>query len=288
MATLDAASRALSRSCCAFLEAEACADPDSGCPPELCNVSATDWSSVSDKCTCASFMGPSGLLPYLEWHWCDFSCSAGSEGLAYAVTAAWLLFLFSMVASTADEYMVPNLERLSTSMRLSPNVAGVTLLALGNGAPDFFTSLAAFRTTDSSSIGLGSMFGGGIFITSLVLGSVSLVRPFTSNRRPLLRDVVWYMGATGILCVVCLRGYATTLDAALLVGIYVLYVLVVTLGRLGYQRLKGPRAAWGGSAGGDKLCGGEFFLRRGPEAARMCRAWERRIAAAFSFPGLED
>ena len=67
---------------------------------------------------------------------------------------------------------MPNLERLSDSLKLSPNVAGVTLLALGNGAPDFFTSYAAYQSSKTAGIGVGSLLGGGVFIVSLVLGAV--------------------------------------------------------------------------------------------------------------------
>ena len=140
------------------------------------------WPAVEDKCGCAIAIGPSSIVPYMKWHYCDLACV---PGISFFLCAAWLLFLFSIVASTADEYLVPNLERLSDMLQLSPNVAGVSLLALGNGAPDFFTSFASF-TQGTGDIGIGSLLGGGLFITSLVFGSVMIVAPFKSHRRPLL------------------------------------------------------------------------------------------------------
>ena len=225
----------LSSSCCRYLDFDLC-NASATCAPSLCTLDVEPWTNVTDQCDCATYMGDDSIIPYLEWQSCSFGCSRASAAIAYIIAAMWLIFLFSLVASTADEYMVPNLERLSASLRLSPNVAGVTLLALGNGAPDFFVSLAAFQSTTSSSIGIGSLLGGGIFITSFVLGAVATTKPFTSNRRPLLRDVGCYMLATVLLTYVCLRGYVTQLEASLLVALYIIYVLVVICGRVGYQK----------------------------------------------------
>ena len=54
----------------------------------------------------------------------------------------WLLVLFIGLAVSADNYFCPSVETISKTLGLSQNIAGVTLLALGNGAPDIFSSLA--------------------------------------------------------------------------------------------------------------------------------------------------
>jgi sodium/potassium/calcium exchanger 6 len=47
------------------------------------------------------------------------------------------------LSSTADEYLSPALEYLTLKFGISESLAGVTLLAFGNGAPDVFSSLNA-------------------------------------------------------------------------------------------------------------------------------------------------
>ncbi len=50
--------------------------------------------------------------------------------------------------SQADNFFVPPLNLLSEKLRLSPSIAGITLLAIGNGAPDVFTAYAALQSDD--------------------------------------------------------------------------------------------------------------------------------------------
>ena len=53
----------------------------------------------------------------------------------------WLAHLFLILAVTADEYFVPCLNWIAKALNLDENIAGVTFVALGNGAPDIFGAL---------------------------------------------------------------------------------------------------------------------------------------------------
>ena len=55
----------------------------------------------------------------------------------------------------------PALTVMSQVLRLSQNVAGVTLLALGNGSPDIFSAFAAINQDEDkkSSLAVGALFG---------------------------------------------------------------------------------------------------------------------------------
>jgi sodium/potassium/calcium exchanger 6 len=48
-----------------------------------------------------------------------------------------------LLGSTADEYLSPTLEAISEKLQCSESLAGVTLLAIGNGASDVFTAISA-------------------------------------------------------------------------------------------------------------------------------------------------
>jgi solute carrier family 24 (sodium/potassium/calcium exchanger), member 6 len=60
---------------------------------------------------------------------------------------------------------------------LSENLAGVTVLAFGNGSPDIFTSLAGAPRGRSELI-FGELIGSGLFVTTVIAGAIITIRPF--------------------------------------------------------------------------------------------------------------
>jgi len=54
------------------------------------------------------------------------------------------------LGSTADAYLSPALEYMTLKFGISESLAGVTLLAFGNGAPDLFGSLASATSSDDT------------------------------------------------------------------------------------------------------------------------------------------
>lgn len=63
---------------------------------------------------------------------------------------SWIVVLLLMLMVVTQRFFCPALEVISDFLRLPPNVAGATLLSLGNGAPDFFTQIAAVAQVPSS------------------------------------------------------------------------------------------------------------------------------------------
>ncbi len=68
---------------------------------------------------------------------------AHRDWLAAGLTVLWIGVVFMLMFTASDRFFCPAMELLSEYMRLSPAVAGATLLALGNGAPDILTQLSA-------------------------------------------------------------------------------------------------------------------------------------------------
>lgn len=86
---------------------------------------------------------PSITFDYHTLHSCLFG---GNPRLSLPFLALLLLLYFRFLALAAGHHFSPAVSQLVDRLRLSPSMAGVTLLALGNGAPDAFSSAAALRS----------------------------------------------------------------------------------------------------------------------------------------------
>mmetsp|Transcript_14279 Transcript_14279/g.25484 ORF Transcript_14279/g.25484 Transcript_14279/m.25484 type:complete len:926 (-) Transcript_14279:264-3041(-) len=85
-----------------------------------------------------------------------------------------LLLLFRLLSSTTDEFFSPGLELFSLTLGLPPRFAGVTLLALGNGAPDVAATMNAILVDERRGyeMALGELTGVSMFVTSVILGVI--------------------------------------------------------------------------------------------------------------------
>uniref|UniRef100_A0A2K5QHY4 Solute carrier family 8 member B1 n=1 Tax=Cebus imitator TaxID=2715852 RepID=A0A2K5QHY4_CEBIM len=117
--------------------------------------------NVSDRCdfirTNPDCHSDGGYLDYLEGIFCHFPPRL--LPLAVTLYVSWLLYLFLILGVTAAKFFCPNLSAISTTLKLSHNVAGVTFLAFGNGAPDIFSALVAFSDPHTAGLALGALFG---------------------------------------------------------------------------------------------------------------------------------
>ncbi|KAF4094341.1 hypothetical protein AMELA_G00012160 [Ameiurus melas] len=156
--------------------------------------------------------------------------------LAIVLYVLWLLILFLILGLIASEFFCPNLSAISSTLRLTHNVAGVTFLALGNGAPDVFSAMAAFSRPQTAGLAIGALFGAGIFVTTVVAGSVALVKPFTVASRPFLRDVIFYMAAVFWTFNILYKREILLQEALGYLGLYLLYVITVVVSAYIYNR----------------------------------------------------
>uniref|UniRef100_A0A6I8QFA9 Solute carrier family 8 (sodium/lithium/calcium exchanger), member B1 n=1 Tax=Xenopus tropicalis TaxID=8364 RepID=A0A6I8QFA9_XENTR len=182
-----------------------------------------------------------GYINYLDGAFCSFLPSLFP--LAIFLYTLWLLYLFIILAVTAEKFFCPNLSAISRILRLSHNVAGVTFLAFGNGAPDVFSAVAAFSDSRTAGLAIGALFGAGVFVTTVVAGGITIVKPFTAASRPFLRDIVFYISAIFLTFFILYQGFVTLAEALVYLLLYLVYVFVVVISTWIYRRMRQQQLA---------------------------------------------
>ncbi|XP_064424332.1 mitochondrial sodium/calcium exchanger protein isoform X2 [Latimeria chalumnae] len=198
------------------------------------NHNASEWCQFVQ--TNADCQFGDCFLNYLRGAYCTFPHAL--LPLAVVLYALWLFYLFIFLGVAAEKFFCPNLATISTNLKLNHNVAGVTFLAFGNGAPDVFSAVAAFSDPRTAGLAIGALFGAGVFVTTVVAGGVSLVKPFTIPSRPFLRDVIFYMGTVFWTFLILFFKKITLGEALGYLGLYVLYVCIVIFSTWIYKKQK--------------------------------------------------
>ena len=81
------------------------------------------------------------------------------------------LLAFYVLSTISDKYLSPTLGSIAKKLKLSETVAGVTLLAFANGSPDIISSFSAGGEDEMGLyISIGSLFGGCLFASTIILG----------------------------------------------------------------------------------------------------------------------
>ncbi|KAE8144777.1 sodium/calcium exchanger protein [Aspergillus avenaceus] len=182
--------------------------------------------NAKDQCSFVRMNCPDhqdGLFSYLQFYYCSL---ADAKPLAFIVIILWLCLLFSTIGIAASDFLCIDLSTLASALGLSESLAGVTFLAFGNGSPDVFSTFAAMKS-NSGSLAIGELLGAASFITSVVAGSMALVRPFKVARRSFVRDVGYFVVAVGFSMLLLADGRLHAWESAAMVGLYCFYVILV-------------------------------------------------------------
>lgn len=144
--------------------------------------------------------------------------------------------LFYVLAIVCDEFFVPSIDILSHKLKLSSDVAGATLLAVGSSAPELFSSVIAIfglagGGEDISDVGAGTIVGSAIFNVLVIIGVSAMFKAVKLQWIPVMRDLAFYVLTILLLLVAFNDGKIKLIEASYFLGAYLLYVYATLMWR---------------------------------------------------------
>ena len=177
-----------------------------------------DAAITSPRCLVIAPLSATRLLWRSYFHECTMR---RFKGLSFTILAVGFLLLLYLLEDTTDHYFCVAIKRAVQAIGLSPEVAGVTFLSVGNGASDVFSSIAAFAG-GAPKIGIGTLVGAALFVATVVVGAVALTVPNVQMRKgPFVRETMF-------LCIAVLYLFYCMHDSKVTIlevmGFFIVYV----------------------------------------------------------------
>ena len=131
----------------------------------------------------------------------------------------------------------------SMKMGLPPRFAGVTLLALGNGAADVSATISAIAQNpqEGYQMSLGALTGAGMFVGTAVAGIVIVIADGVKCRGALVRDLLMFVITLGVVYGYFERGEIGPGAIQCFFWLYLSFVLVVLLADIYHRAVVLPR-----------------------------------------------
>jgi sodium/potassium/calcium exchanger 6 len=176
-------------------------------------------------------------------------CSSQKSAVTYSLLISplvllWLVTLFRVLGSTAEDFFSPALEMLSMKMGLPPRFAGVSLLALGNGAADVSSTMSAIASDPNHGylLSLGALTGSGMFISTVVAGIVIVVADGQIPcRGALVRDVLVFMTAVSLIWASFALGSIGPVQIYSWIALYLSFLITVLAADIYHRKVVLPQ-----------------------------------------------
>eukprot|EP01036_Dinobryon_divergens_P030199 gene30199-39402_t len=233
-------------------------------------------------------LGPLGI-DYEYLYSCTFS---GYSAFFFILSAIWVMILMSLLAHTASNYFSPTLGSICDKMNLAYDIAGVTFLALGNGAPDFFSLIASFSGDVDVLVAVGALLGGGFFISTVVVGLVATFCPCEVSKSVFLRDISFFVLAVFCVTVTAIVRHVNLTMAVGFVVFYCVYVAAVTstsLMKSVRKRQQGSRRRSSDSSSTNtSTAAGEIALSTFNSSAVQTAFWHKPPVTSSLLSGMQN
>jgi hypothetical protein len=159
------------------------------------------------------------------------------------IMIVWMVTLFRLLGSTAEDFFSPSLEMFSVKLGLPPRFAGVTLLALGNGAADVSATISAIGNDvdNGYKLSLGALTGAAMLVGGVVSGIVVLVAGGVPCRGALVRDVAALFITVCVVWASLSTGSIGPGSITLFLSMYAIFVCIVLVADVYHRAVVLPR-----------------------------------------------
>ena len=136
-----------------------------------------------------------------------------------------LLVGFVLLLKGAD-FFVDGSSSIARILRVPSIVIGLTIVAMGTSAPEAAVSITA-GLAGNSDISLGNIVGSNIFNLLMVIGVSALLRPITTHKDMLHRDLWWNIAVSVILFLLLLDGKLSRIEGVILLVSMAAYLYII-------------------------------------------------------------
>ncbi|GAA0863721.1 calcium/sodium antiporter [Paraclostridium tenue] len=136
-----------------------------------------------------------------------------------------LLCLIGIVGIVfGGDLVVDSATNIATSFGMSPNLVGLTIVAMGTSLPELVTSVIAVKKGETE-IAIGNVIGSNIFNILLVLGLAALIHPMAVSMVAIIDTI--FMTAVTILLYIFIKknNSLTKIHGIIFVIIYFIYLI---------------------------------------------------------------
>ncbi|EKE39294.1 hypothetical protein ENUP19_0325G0004 [Entamoeba nuttalli] len=163
------------------------------------------------------------LINYLELLYCY-----NSYWIVFVCMVIGIIIIFYLLSVSSSDHFVPILTILSKHLSMSADLAGITILAIGNGAPDVFSTFVAIYNTGDVELATAEVIGSGCFVSSIIVASIVLLgKEDIKMPETLIHNISCYILALLFVYFICTTGSVSIIHSIIFILIYLLYVCFI-------------------------------------------------------------
>ncbi|ODV94235.1 hypothetical protein PACTADRAFT_76864 [Pachysolen tannophilus NRRL Y-2460] len=157
-----------------------------------------------------------------------YYCSSYDHGMILLMLFSLLIVFFITLGIITSNFLSPNLAAISSILQLNERIAGLTLLSLGNGAPDIFSTYQAM-SSNSTSLAIGELIGSCNFVTCFIVGLMGITNPFKVHGAEFLKDLIFFMLLLLMSFTFLQDGKLTLLECGFMCWVYICYIVFLVV-----------------------------------------------------------